>query len=640
VIEICKASANGMSSRAFSYSISGGSSITVLGGRCSGAITVAGSTVTVTEGPSNPVTDIASILVRPSIRRQSADLLGRSVTVVPGASTSSETLVTFVNEPAGGARAPVKICPASASPSLIGRELSFTVNDGPALSVAASYLYADLSTWSCRLAGDFPVGSHVTARALIPPGTLVNWIDTVSDPDALLGWDGASGTATVAVSPGGNILVYDVEAAPVSGGGYLEVCKDRAFVGGGSDVGVQGLFAFTVTDAAGATYPVSVLAGQCSEPLAVAAGLVQVQEQPAAGVSLSGVFAIPGERLLATNLVNRIASVEVPVSADPTDETQVHFVNQAQRGQLKVCKALGPSSAFLAGQTFWFDWRSSTGSTGTIPITAASSTQCRILGDFPIGTELTITERNPGAFVDSKSVGSVRVGSGVSTITVTNTASGVLEICKARVPDVATQPTFRFRVDASPTTVSVQAGKCSFPLPVAVGSHAVTELADDTYELDTSRADGGIAVYPRERELSRSPSTRTVTVAVPYGPEGETLVTFTNRIKQAFLKVCKTILPTSQDALGGKTFEFLVDISGFTVQNAYLRPGECTLPFGPFPIPDNDTGVFVNETTSPLFVVDGISLSGGGRITLQTATSAFIRPAPGINVLTFRNKAR
>jgi hypothetical protein len=173
---------------------------------------------------------------------------------------------------------------------------------------------------------------------------------------------------------------------------------------------------------------------------------------------------------------------------------------------------------------------------------------------------------------------------------------------------------------------------------VAIGTHSVTELADDKYELDTSRPDGGIAVYPADRETGRNLPLRTVTVNVPYGADGETLVTFANRTKQALLKVCKTILPTSKDALGNKQFEFTVDISGFTLQIVKLRPGECTLPYGPFPIPDNDFSVFVSETPGAGYVVDAITLTGGV-ITQRTSGAVFIRPAPGINVVTFRNKA-
>src|SRR4051794_24612195 len=137
-----------MSGRAFSYSISGGSSVTVFGGRCSGAITVAGSTVTVTEGPSNPATDVAGVTVRPSIRKLGQDLASRSVTVQTGTSTA-ETLVTFTNEPAGGTVGLLKVCKVTETPGYVGRQFSFTANgQGPHTTVANDAL-ADSATWSC-----------------------------------------------------------------------------------------------------------------------------------------------------------------------------------------------------------------------------------------------------------------------------------------------------------------------------------------------------------------------------------------------------------------------------------------------------------------------------------------------------------
>ena len=67
------------------------------------------------------------------------------------------------------------------------------------------------------------------------------------------------------------------------------------------------------------------------------------------------VWTLPEDRLQGTNLLNRTADVEVPVSSDPNDETQVHFVNKTQRAQLKICKALGPGSSDLVGKPFYFD---------------------------------------------------------------------------------------------------------------------------------------------------------------------------------------------------------------------------------------------------------------------------------------------
>src|SRR4051794_4603174 len=408
VVEICKSSTNGMAGKRFTYAVSGGSSFAVLGGRCTGPITVTGSTVTVTEGASDPATDVANVLVRPSIRKQAADLAGRSVTVTPGASTSTETLVTFVNEPADGTYGALKVCKFTYTPAYIGRQFSFSVNGGQLLPVEATDVWQGPETWLCRLLGTFPVGSVVTVDEDLPLGASITWIDTLPF-DAIQDYNTTTGQSWVRVGPGATTLMYANDPLPPSGGGYLEVCKDRAYVAGAPDGGVQGSYSFAVTDAAGATQTVSVLAGQCSAPLAVAAGLTQGQELAQGGTTVSGVFTIPADRLLSVILVNRTASVEVPVSADPADETQVHFVNQAQRGQFKICKALGPSSASLAGTTYTFDWRECNPATWPLPVTAATTIPCRRCRALPTRTKVTPTETNPGSFVRPHGGGTGRV---------------------------------------------------------------------------------------------------------------------------------------------------------------------------------------------------------------------------------------
>ena len=352
VIEICKSSANGMSGRGFSYTVapSGGSAFSVgpiAGGRCSGPIFVAGATAVVTEQQSDPATDVKSITVRPSNRKLSENLAGRSVTVTTGATTASETLITFVNQPVGGNFGTLKVCKLTETPAFLGRSFSFSVNGGPLVSTEANDAFADPSSYSCRILGTFQVGSIVNVHEQIPSGVEVQWIDT--DPgENLLDFNTATGDATVLIGNGTTIVYYDDEPAPPSGTGFIEVCKNVSW----SDPAVTGPFSFTVTDAAGATYELTVLAGQCSEPIQVAAGVNEVAEHPRAGTELVDVNAFPGDRLLTVNLINRTATVEVPVSDSSNDETQVEFVNEALRGQLKVCKALGPGSADLVGETF------------------------------------------------------------------------------------------------------------------------------------------------------------------------------------------------------------------------------------------------------------------------------------------------
>ena len=337
-----------------------------------------------------------------------------------------------------------------------------------------------------------------------------------------------------------------------------------------------------------------MLAGQCSEPIQVAAGVNEVAEHARANTELHDVFTYPEDRLLTVNWINRVATVEVPVSDSANDETQVHFINKALRGQLKVCKALGPGSADLIGQSFYFDIREDGAAYDGIWITAAAQTQCKIVGYFPIGSVVDVQEtcgkvlpmEQPNGddhcneFIDVSGEGEITIAPGINTVTITNTAKGLLEICK-QLFLVTTQPTFRFRVDGG-GVINVRAGTCSPPMRVSVGNHTVTELVETNYELDPDAPGNGITVAPADREVSRNLPTRTVTVLVPYGPSGETLVTYYNRPKFARIKVCKAITPGSADALSGKTFSYTVYVDalfGGTVQFTLgpIHPGECEL---------------------------------------------------------------
>ena len=340
VIEICKSSSNGMSGRDFSYTVapSGGSSFAVgpiKGGRCSGPITVSGASATITEAQSDPATDVKSVTVRPSARKTSEDLANRRVTVVTGASTASETLVTFTNQPAGGNYGTLKVCKLTETPAYLGRQFSFRVNGGPLMSTEANDAFADPSSYTCRILGTFQVGSVVNVHEQIPSGTEVQWIDT--DPgENLVDFNTASGDATVLIGAGATIVYFDDEPTPPAGTGWLEVCK-FAYYG---DPAVTGSYDFTVTDQAGATHELSVLVDQCSEPIQVAAGVNEIVEHPKANIDLVDVETNPEDRLLTVNLINRSATVEVPVSDSPNDETQVGLL---QRGPARPAEGLqGP----------------------------------------------------------------------------------------------------------------------------------------------------------------------------------------------------------------------------------------------------------------------------------------------------------
>jgi hypothetical protein len=432
---------------------------------------------------------------------------------------------------------------------------------------------------------------------------------------------------------------------------------------------VHGSFHFTVTDAALVTHELDVLAGQCSEPIQVAAGVNEVVEAARSDTVLTDVDASPEDRLLTVNLINRTATVEVPVSDSPNDETQVFFFNELLRGQLKLCKALGSGSADLVGQQFELEVFDVSDpdhpySLGTRRITAGSTTQCAIFGFVPIGTPIKVVENfsttddewtkydETGQYITNNGPAYLTIAPGVNTATITNQARGRLEICKAKIRTLNDdkQPTFTFRVDGT-LTITVQAGKCSTARDVTVGSHTVSEsatLPSSDYELDSNAPGYGIVVYPADREVSRNLNTRTVTVNVPYAfGNGETVVTFINRVKLGAIKVCKEIPMTSEDSLGMKHFTYTVEPNITTL--GPISPHECSFFTQPLPILNAD------GTPRNIKIFESSPDASPSTYTVTSATCAgcrmFVWPyqnnvyqvnfnlGPGTNVVTYNNKS-
>ncbi len=485
-IEICKATTNGMSGKLFQYSVNGGTPISVRGGRCSGPVTSPAGAVRIVELQSDPATDVTKVTTRPSNRLVLTDLPNRTaiVFVQPGSTAANETLVTFTNQPAGGSYGNLKICKLTESPVYLGRGFSFSVNGGPLITTEASDAFADPSTYVCRLAGTFQVGTRVSVAEKLPAGAEVAWIDT--DPgDRLLDLNTDAATAQVLIGSGVTTLLVDNEPIPPPQAGYIEICKDAALVAGGvpdlvrpglvllqPDPEVQGLFTFTVTPSDGNSFDVQAGVGQCTEAIKVAAGLVTVTEHQRANHTLVDAFTIPEDRLLASNLINGTVQVEVPVASSVNDETQVHFVNSRDRAQLKLCKALGPGSNALNNQTFRFSVVDLDGfqrdPLNPSVIASSAGTQCVIVGDFPVGHNVDVKEilnHDPGGdgeFIATSGEGTITIAPGVNSITITNTAMGLLEICKAPIADLrpaTTQPKFQFRVDGGGVPVQVTGGQ-------------------------------------------------------------------------------------------------------------------------------------------------------------------------------------
>jgi hypothetical protein len=562
----------------------------------------------------------------------------------------NRTKVTYTNIPpyqsgggGGASTGDLKVCKTSATPSFQGRLFSFAFNAGAAFSIEAGTPTSPV----CSQPTSYPIGTRVLVQELSMPNVIVSSI-TVSDGRGT-GIDLANSEATAIIGAGTTIVTYDNEPAPLQQNGYVEICKDAA----GPDV--TGLFSFKITTNT-TTQTASAYAGQCTGPIEVPAGNVTLEEVQQNGIQLTSVSTLPADRLFSANLINRTATVEVPVGGVST-ETQVHFLNAAIMGQLKVCKALAAGSDALDGQTFSFDVTrhadaDSPGPTQRVSVRAfVASTQCVIVGSFPVGEQVRVSEVSPGSYVDVSGEGVVTIASGINSITITNTAKGILELCKAAVAGLTTQPSFRFRVDGG-AIILVRAGACTLPMRVAIGQHSVQELAENDYELNPNAPGGGLDVLPADRLVTRNTGLRTITVNVPYGETGETLVNVTNRVKLGSVKVCKAVPTSSLDALGSKSFDFTVLVDGVAKPGATgLTAGTCSLPIGPFPILRADgTPTIVKVTEDGTSATASWVLGGVGCIGCRSPSSNVTAPdgtllgmtfalGTDINALTFTNTA-
>jgi hypothetical protein len=654
-LEICKSGANGMAGKTFHYTVTPGGAaagynITPAGSgfTCTSVINTgaANTQATVTESDVSTTSEVQSITVIPSARKVSDNLAAKSVTVNLGTSTANETQVRYTNQPLGGTSGILKVCKLTQTPAFLGRSFSFSVgpsltNQGPLLSTVANDALDDPANWSCRILGTFQAGSVVFVREQVPANVEVDFIDT--DPGAnLLDFNTDEGWAQVRVESGTTLVLFDDEPIPPAGTGFLEICKNPP---GFQDAAVTGSWHFTITDQdgnpVGPAGGVDVVTGQCTDHLVVPAGILTVTETARTGYQLSSVFTTPTDALVNSNTINGTADVEVATSSVPSDETQVSFVNEAVRTQLKVCKALGPNSGVLVGQTFNFRVTNITDPDhpallGYVSVTAGSSTGCTIFGTVPTGTVVQVDEvfgaddpstpyDESGQFITTTSPATLTITPGTAnSVTITNTAFGQIEICKDPIAGLrpAASPNFQFRIDGG-GIISVRPGSCSSARNVSVGNHTVTEVPSNDFEVT------GIRTDPAGRIVGTPDLTnRTVTVSVPYGPNGETAVTFTNAIRTGTVKVCKTIPLTSADSLAptpnGRDYYFTANVQttagnpgGFTQYplTVHLDAGQlsnCSNFIGPFPVLQADgknTIVGIQEQPSGGgFVVDDITL--------------------------------
>ena len=411
--------------------------------------------------------------------------------------------------------------------------------------------------------------------------------------------------------------------------GRLRICK---VAGDGIVHGDQ--FTFTVRNAAtGATTTLQVPAGSCAAAGEFADGTrVEVTETVPAGVEIAGRLVIPAAhvKLCVPPLPNRVCA-EVAGG----EETEMRFTNRTSgaSGQLKVCKVAGAGVA--AGAHFSFSVRNTaTGGVSTVVVQAA---QCVLVGAFPEGTVLEVTESPPaGVEVSAREVvpltaaqpcavpqsnrACARVaGNEVTHVTFTNTKVEPrvpITLCKAAgSPGVSGTYSFTVRTLPAglPQTVSLTAGAC-----VSVGLFSVSSTLEIT-ETPTAGETVTFEVVPADQQRA-CPDPTPNRVCVNVSSTGTRIVATNTKVgpPTGTLKVCKV---AGIGVANGTPYDFTIRLlpSGPSTP-ATIVTGACTS----FPGIPAGTTVEVTETLPP-------GSETPPAITIDPAAEARACPTPASN---------
>lgn len=218
-------------------------------------------------------------------------------------------------------------------------------------------------------------------------------------------------------------------AVPPTSYGYLEICKKADNANGR----VTGTYRFDV-----AGRRVAVPVGTCTAPLKVPAGLLTVTEIASPGTTMSACLTRPVAALRGCDPAKRQSTVRI-TAGGLANETILTVTNRVRadwtKGAIKVCKIAGPGVA--VGTDFGF----TVGRTKvTVPAGPASQGgYCKILGGFPRGTDVVVTETaRAGTRVSAiavqplahkvsastaKRTATVGVRAGITVVSFTNTTS-------------------------------------------------------------------------------------------------------------------------------------------------------------------------------------------------------------------------
>ena len=472
--------------------------------------------------------------------------------------------------PCGSRTGTLKICKvlAAGTTAPAGTLFTFTVSGmADVVSVAPGTCSANFEL----AAGDYTV-AETGSR---PAGYMVTAIDFLAGS----GTPNVAGGSTVATVVSGQTT--EVRFTNQANRGTLKICKALA---AGTTAPAGTLFGFTVS---GMADVVSVAPGTCSANFELAAGDYTVTE-----TGQGHPYTVTAIDFLAGTGTKNVAGGSTVATVVSGQTTEVRFTNQANRGTLKICKALAEGTTAPAGTLFTF---TAAGAAVSVAPGTCSANFTLAAGDY------TVAETGPAGytvtaidFLAGSGTPNVAGGSTVATVVSGQTTEvrftnqqkrGFIQLCKETGGGLTGTFSFTSPAFAGPQNITVFADAtqpvCAPLTEVVAGEVAVTEAAGANFTLDSVRvATNGSLV---------GVSGMTATVNVPAGtPAQQTQLVFRNVPSQGTLKICKA-LAEGTTAPAGTVFTFAVSGQASATD---VAPGACkeiaNLPAGPVTITENE----------------------------------------------------
>jgi len=250
--------------------------------------------------------------------------------------------------------------------------VSNTSTEPLSLTSLTDNIYGNLNgDGTCATGGAIPAGQSYgctfTGQFLGKAG------DSQTDTATAVATDSRSQTATASASA----TVTLTKPGP---SGYIEICKHAA------TAGVTGIFTFTA-----GPYTEHVPVGACSPAIRLPAGQATITELRRAPDYLASCRTEPSSRLVSCDRSTQTATVIVKAGST-AKQTAAIFSNAVPTGRLKVCQVAG--THVPAGTKFYFtDGQHSI----TVPAGPAPGGYCVLASQFPLDTQVTITQQIPAS---------------------------------------------------------------------------------------------------------------------------------------------------------------------------------------------------------------------------------------------------